>query len=143
MGHYNNVAALISVYLMAVSSAFMMPIIPSTRTVRQHQDTSFGSCQPFFHLKGGEGDSSSHHILFNSKSDNEEEDKNILQKINSFLDTPILDANNRSDQGLIAEALKSFVRDEPQVAQVTFSAVVVLMFLVGIRVFNAFLYGGF
>ena len=53
------------------------------------------------------------------------EELSVLDKINKFLDTPILDANNRSDQGAVTEALKEFVRDEPEVAQVTFSVAVV------------------
>ncbi len=52
-------------------------------------------------------------------------EKSLFDKVNDFLDTPILDANNRSDQGALAEALKEFVRDEPEIAQVTFSVVVV------------------
>jgi hypothetical protein len=64
-------------------------------------------------------------------------------KINSFLDTPILDANNRNDQGVVAEILKDFVRDEPQVAQIAFSGVVLALFVLGIRIFNAIVYGGF
>jgi len=65
----------------------------------------------------------------NDSDGNEEsssdENKSFLDKINDFLDTPILDANNRSNQGAIAEFLKEFVRDEPEIAQVTFSVVVV------------------
>eukprot|EP00535_Pseudo-nitzschia_heimii_P003857 CAMPEP_0197177096 /NCGR_PEP_ID=MMETSP1423-20130617/2824_1 /TAXON_ID=476441 /ORGANISM="Pseudo-nitzschia heimii, Strain UNC1101" /LENGTH=172 /DNA_ID=CAMNT_0042626589 /DNA_START=77 /DNA_END=595 /DNA_ORIENTATION=+ len=57
--------------------------------------------------------------------DGDENEKSILDKINDFLDTPILDANDRSDQGPVAEALKEFVRDEPELAQVTFSVAVV------------------
>ena len=48
----------------------------------------------------------------------------------SFWDTPILDANDRSDQGPVAELLKKFVRSEPELASVTFSVVVILL-LVG------------
>jgi hypothetical protein len=61
---------------------------------------------------------------------NETESSSILDKINDFLDTPILDANNRSDQGAVAETLKEFVRDEPEIAQVTFSVVVVAVMVV-------------
>ena len=61
-------------------------------------------------------------------------DKSILDTINDFLDTPILDANNRSDQGPVAEALKEFVRDEPELAQVTFSVVVVAFLVVATRI---------
>ena len=57
--------------------------------------------------------------------DESEEEGSLFDKINNFLDTPILDANNRSDQGAVAETLKEFVRDEPEIAQVTFSVVVV------------------
>lgn len=75
--------------------------------------------------------------------DDEADDSSPFAKINSFLDTPILDANNKSDQGVVAEALKDFVRDEPQVAQIAFSGVVVVLFFVGVRIFNAIKYGGF
>ena len=57
----------------------------------------------------------------------------LWDKVNKFLDTPILDANNRSDQGAIAETLKEFVRDEPELAQVAFSAVVVVVLVLGTR----------
>eukprot|EP00534_Pseudo-nitzschia_fraudulenta_P000215 CAMPEP_0201131518 /NCGR_PEP_ID=MMETSP0850-20130426/42938_1 /ASSEMBLY_ACC=CAM_ASM_000622 /TAXON_ID=183588 /ORGANISM="Pseudo-nitzschia fraudulenta, Strain WWA7" /LENGTH=151 /DNA_ID=CAMNT_0047401569 /DNA_START=98 /DNA_END=553 /DNA_ORIENTATION=- len=62
------------------------------------------------------------------------EDRSPLEKLNRFLDTPILDANNRSDQGAVAETLKEFVRDEPEIAQVTFSVVVVAMMVLVTRV---------
>ncbi|OEU09036.1 hypothetical protein FRACYDRAFT_249381 [Fragilariopsis cylindrus CCMP1102] len=66
-----------------------------------------------------------------NESAEELESVSILDKINKFLDTPILDANNRSNQGQLSELLKEFVRDEPELAQVTFSAVVVaLLFLI-------------
>ena len=64
----------------------------------------------------------------------EEEEGNILDKINKFLDTPILDANNRSNQGAVAETLKGFVRDEPEIAQVAFSIVVVAAMALGLKV---------
>lgn len=67
----------------------------------------------------------------------------IFTRINSLLDTPILDANNKGDQGPITEALKDFVRDDPQLAQITFSGVLVLLFFVSFRLFNAVRYGGF
>ena len=73
----------------------------------------------------------------------EEEEKSILDKINSFLDTPILDANDRSDQGPIAETLKRFVRREPQLASVTFSVVVVAFMFLLVRVYNFIAYGIF
>jgi len=57
----------------------------------------------------------------------------LWDKVNNFLDTPILDANNRSDQGAVAETLKEFVRDEPEIAQVTFSAVVVAIMVLVTR----------
>jgi len=69
-----------------------------------------------------------------SVNDNDNEDSpepSLLEKLNTFLDTPILDANNRSDQGAVSEVLKEFVRDEPEIAQVTFSvAVVAILVLV-------------
>ena len=66
-----------------------------------------------------------------NESEEELESLSILDKINKFLDTPILDANNRSNQGQLSELLKEFVRDEPELAQVTFSAIVVaLLFLI-------------
>lgn len=71
------------------------------------------------------------------------ESSNPLERLNSFLDTPILDANNRSNQGALSESLKDFVRDDPQMAQVTFSGIAVLFFLLVIRIANAVRYGGF
>ena len=66
-----------------------------------------------------------------SSSEQEQEPLSLLDKVNNFLDTPILDANNRSNEGAVAEVLKEFVRDEPEIAQVTFSvAVVAILVLV-------------
>ena len=65
-------------------------------------------------------------------------EESVLDKINNFLDTPILDANNRSDQGALAETLKEFVRDEPEIAQVTFSVVVVAIMVVLTKVITSF-----
>ena len=65
-------------------------------------------------------------------------EESVLEKINNFLDTPILDANNRSDQGALAETLKEFVRDEPEIAQVTFSVVVVAIMVVLTRIITSF-----
>jgi len=76
------------------------------------------------------------------EEDNTNFSKNPFAKINSFLDTPILDPNNKNDQGPVAEILKDFVRDEPQLAQVAFSGIVVTIFFVGLRIFNAVRYGG-
>jgi hypothetical protein len=59
-----------------------------------------------------------------------EEEKNVMQKFNDFLDTPILDANNRSNEGPVKEMLKEFSRDEPELAQMSFSVVVILILLV-------------
>ena len=67
----------------------------------------------------------------------EEESTNVLSHINKFLDTPILDANNKSNQGPVAEALKDFVKDDPQVASITFSVLVILAFLGQVRLFNS------
>jgi hypothetical protein len=77
------------------------------------------------------------------EEDNTNFSKNPFAKINSFLDTPILDPNNKNDQGPVAEILKDFVRDEPQLAQVAFSGIVVTIFFIGLRIFNAVRYGGF
>ena len=62
-----------------------------------------------------------------------QESENPLSKLNSFLDTPILDANNKADEGPIAEALKEFVRDDSEMASITFSVVVVVFFAVVTR----------
>mmetsp|Transcript_26791 Transcript_26791/g.44656 ORF Transcript_26791/g.44656 Transcript_26791/m.44656 type:complete len:144 (-) Transcript_26791:113-544(-) len=67
-----------------------------------------------------------------------EEDKSILQKFNDFLDTPILDANNRSNEGPLKEALKEFARDEPELAQVSFSVVVIAILLVITKLVTSF-----
>ena len=69
------------------------------------------------------------------------DNKSILDQINAVLDTPILDANERSDQGAIAEALKGFVRSEPQLASFSFSAVVVVFLFILVRFFNFLSYG--
>lgn len=69
------------------------------------------------------------------------DNKSILDQINAALDTPILDANERSDQGAIAEALKGFVRSEPQLASISFSAVVVVFLFILVRFFNFLSYG--
>ena len=71
-------------------------------------------------------------------SSEDSSEASLLDKVNSFLDTPILDANNRSDQGALAETLKEFVRDEPEIAQVTFSVVVVAIMVVLTRVVTSF-----
>ena len=71
----------------------------------------------------------------------EKEETSLFDQINDFLDTPILDANNRSDQGAVAETLKRFVRREPQLASVTFSAVVVAFMFILVRVYNFISYG--
>jgi len=69
-----------------------------------------------------------------SNDDDEEEEKEgILSKLNSVLDTPILDANNKEDQGPIINALKNFVRDDPEKASVTFSVVVVIFMAAATR----------
>ena len=60
-----------------------------------------------------------------------------FDKLNSFLDTPILDANNRQDQGFVAETLKEFVRNEPEVAQVSFSIVVVCILVLLLKLFQS------
>ena len=73
----------------------------------------------------------------NNNDDDDDDDSSeasLFDKVNNFLDTPILDANNRSDQGAVAETLKEFVRDEPEIAQVTFSVVVVAMMVLVTRV---------
>jgi hypothetical protein len=66
----------------------------------------------------------------------DQEEKSILQKINAFLDTPVLDANNLSNEGPLKEALKGFVRDEPDLAQITFSVLVVIILVALIRLVN-------
>uniref|UniRef100_A0A7S4NAC2 Uncharacterized protein n=1 Tax=Odontella aurita TaxID=265563 RepID=A0A7S4NAC2_9STRA len=65
----------------------------------------------------------------------------ILDRINSFLDTPILDANDRSEQGPVVDNLKAFVRRDPQVASVTFSIVALLAFVAIARFINFLAYG--
>ena len=70
----------------------------------------------------------------NNNNDDDSSEASLFDKVNNFLDTPILDANNRSDQGALAEALKEFVRDEPEIAQVTFSAVVVAILVIISRI---------
>ena len=71
----------------------------------------------------------------------QKEESSLFDQINDFLDTPILDANNRSDQGAVAETLKRFVRREPQLASITFSAVVVAFMFLLVRLYNLISYG--
>ena len=66
------------------------------------------------------------------------EEKNFLERINSFLDTPILDANNFERQGPVAEFLKDFVRSSPEVAQVVFSVVVIAILVGLVRLVTSF-----
>jgi hypothetical protein len=76
-----------------------------------------------------------------SNDDPDPPSKNLFQQINDVLNTPILDANVRSDQGPVAEALKKFVRREPQLASVTFSAVVLATIALLFRLYNFVTYG--
>ena len=76
-----------------------------------------------------------------SNNATQNEGSSLFDQINDFLDTPILDANNRSDQGAIAETLKRFVRREPQLASITFSAVVVAFMFLLVRLYNFVSYG--
>lgn len=69
------------------------------------------------------------------------EEEGVMDRINSFLDTPILDANDRSDQGPLVDKLKAFVRRDPQVASVTFSVVALLVFVLIARLYNLLTYG--
>eukprot|EP00563_Minutocellus_polymorphus_P002327 CAMPEP_0181030894 /NCGR_PEP_ID=MMETSP1070-20121207/5956_1 /TAXON_ID=265543 /ORGANISM="Minutocellus polymorphus, Strain NH13" /LENGTH=127 /DNA_ID=CAMNT_0023108263 /DNA_START=87 /DNA_END=470 /DNA_ORIENTATION=- len=69
------------------------------------------------------------------------DDASLFDQINAFLDTPILDANDRSDQGAVTETLKRFVRREPQLASITFSGVVVIFMFFLVRVYNFISYG--
>ena len=69
------------------------------------------------------------------------DDTSLFDQINAFLDTPILDANDRSDQGAVAETLKRFVRREPQIASIAFSAVVVAFMFLLVRIYNFISYG--
>jgi len=87
---------------------------------------------------GGNGENGS---SIDSDDSVQNEEASLFAKINSFLDTPILDANNRSDQGAVAETLKRFVRREPQLASVTFSAVVVAFMFILVRLYNFISYG--
>jgi len=77
------------------------------------------------------GDSDSDGSSISEQDQQEKQELSLMDKFNNFLDTPILDANNRSNEGAVAEVLKEFVRDEPEIAQVTFSvAVVAILVLV-------------
>jgi hypothetical protein len=67
-------------------------------------------------------------VLFSSPEDDKNEIENPLERLNSLLDTPILDANNKQNQGPVVEALKNFVRDDAELASLTFSVVVVIFF---------------
>ena len=65
--------------------------------------------------------------------DDIKEEGGVLDKLNSVLDTPILDANNKEDQGPIVNGLKNFVRDDPDAASLTFSVVAVILMAVATR----------
>ena len=78
---------------------------------------------------------------FNSDEVVAKDEASLFDQINAFLDTPILDANDRSDQGAVAETLKRFVRREPQIASITFSAVVVAFMFLLVRIYNFISYG--
>ena len=71
-------------------------------------------------------------------TENDEESlSSPLDKLNKFLDTPILDANNRQDQGFVAETLKEFVRNEPELAQVSFSIAVVAIMVLLLKLYQS------
>uniref|UniRef100_A0A6T6DXR0 Uncharacterized protein n=1 Tax=Craspedostauros australis TaxID=1486917 RepID=A0A6T6DXR0_9STRA len=75
-----------------------------------------------------------------SNAPQQQKSGSFLEQLNDALDTPILDANNKSDQGPIAEALKKFVRGQPEVASITFSAVVIIALIFIVRAVNYYLY---
>jgi hypothetical protein len=79
-----------------------------------------------------------------NNTDNEEtlkqDNMSLLDQLNAALDSPILDANNKADQGFVAEALKLFVRGQPEVASITFSIVVIGMLVGLVRLVNWFVY---
>lgn len=81
----------------------------------------------------GEGDTSS--------DDENSSPNDPFARINSFLDTPILDPNNIKDQGPVLETLKEFVKNDPEFAQLTFQGILILGFLVCVRLFNTVKYG--
>ena len=62
----------------------------------------------------------------------------LLSRMNELLDQPLLDANIRSDEGPVKEALKSFVRDDPTIASVAFSVAATAFFVLLIRLVNSF-----
>ena len=79
----------------------------------------------------------------NANAEEEEEEDTVAagslwEKVNQFLDTPIVDANNRTNQGPVQEVLKEFVRDEPELAQLTFSLVVVAILFLLTKVLTSF-----
>lgn len=78
-------------------------------------------------------------LLFSTPDEDEEdtpalpvesEEESLFSKINKALDTPILDANNKDDQGALVEGLKKFVRDEPELSSISFSVIAVIFFAV-------------
>eukprot|EP00536_Pseudo-nitzschia_multiseries_P010963 jgi/Psemu1/289404/fgenesh1_pg.354_\ len=84
-------------------------------------------------LRSASGDGNDNEKEEDVHEEEEQKASSLWDTVNDFLDTPILDANNRSDQGAVAETLKEFVRDEPELAQVTFSAAVVAILVLGTR----------
>ena len=79
----------------------------------------------------------------NANAEEEEEDTVVVagslwENVNQFLDTPIVDANNRTNQGPVQEVLKEFVREEPELAQITFSLVVVAVLFLVTKVVTSF-----
>mmetsp|Transcript_9934 Transcript_9934/g.14971 ORF Transcript_9934/g.14971 Transcript_9934/m.14971 type:complete len:153 (+) Transcript_9934:124-582(+) len=132
-----------SAFAFSSSSHRQQSLAISHRTSRSSTCSDLMRHRHYMHLYATPPTDDDGDIGSDDKTDDSNSNSSPFAKINSFLDTPILDANNKSDQGVVAEALKDFVRDEPQLAQIAFSGVVVVLFFVGVRIFNAIVYGGF
>ena len=112
------------------SGAFA-PITQQTRTrLPQNQHQQVSSLLLFSSPTPEENNDQSATTI---EEENDEDDGGVLSKLNSVLDTPILDANNKEDQGPVINALKNFVRDDPDMASVTFSVVVVIFMAIATR----------
>ena len=116
-----------------VASGFSRAGAPVTATATR-EARRFAPAGPLRSAEGEHGDEGGNGETPPGAADPEPEPPSSLwDRANAFLDTPILDANNRSDQGAVAEALKEFVRDEPELAQVTFSVAVVAAMVLATR----------
>lgn len=113
--------------LVAVSEGFVLP--PLSHRVRARIDFDGG---------GGDGSDDTEPEFTETWGSAEGAiGDSLLSKMNELLDQPLLDANFRSDEGPVKEALKSFVRNDPTIASVAFSVAATSFFVLLIRLVNS------